>query len=60
MIARSEIFANITLFVIAANAIYIGVDADNNEADGGSTYQPEDISANGQLRVPLQGMPIAG
>lgn len=32
MIARSDLFANITLGVIGANAIYIGVDADNNPA----------------------------
>jgi len=32
-IARSELFANITLAVIGANAIYIGIDADNNNEE---------------------------
>jgi len=32
-IARNEVFGNITLAVIGANAVYIGVDADNNHED---------------------------
>merc|ERR1712110_437738 len=32
-IARSDGFQNITLAVIVVNAIYLGVDADNNDAD---------------------------
>jgi voltage-gated sodium channel len=32
-IARSDPFANITLAVIGLNAIYIGIDADNNNAE---------------------------
>lgn len=32
-IAKNEIFSHITLAVIGANAIYIGVDADNNPAE---------------------------
>jgi len=31
-IARSELFSNITLAVIAANTVYIGVESDNNDA----------------------------
>jgi hypothetical protein len=32
-IARSEFFGNLTLAMIALNAVYIGVDADNNKSD---------------------------
>jgi len=32
-IARSDIFANITLAVIAMNTVYIGIDADNNKEE---------------------------
>jgi hypothetical protein len=32
-IARSDLFANITLAVISVNAVYIGVDADHNDKD---------------------------
>jgi len=32
-IARSEIFINVTLAVISLNAMYLGVDADNNTAE---------------------------
>jgi Ca2+-binding EF-hand superfamily protein len=32
-VARADVFQNLTLGVIVANAIYIGVDADNNKAE---------------------------
>merc|ERR1712232_199922 len=39
-IARSEGFINFTLFVIVANAVYLGVDADNNDASTLLSAQP--------------------
>eukprot|EP00928_Gymnodinium_smaydae_P080690 TRINITY_DN6433_c0_g1_i1.p1 TRINITY_DN6433_c0_g1~~TRINITY_DN6433_c0_g1_i1.p1 ORF type:complete len:630 (-),score=84.67 TRINITY_DN6433_c0_g1_i1:303-2192(-) len=32
-VARSEAFSNVTLFVIAVNALYMGVDANSNDAE---------------------------